>query len=247
MKTHGIPPVREGSPQYLRYDEELFTRRIGGESLSPTMQYNIAATAARHWSSVAKGRKYRVVDIGCGHGYLVRAMNDAGLDASGLNVSSTEAMLATYGEIDPQTKEMTWQAEKKADIVQGSALALPYGNESLDGISCYGMLMMLPRSEKLLGGEKTPLQVVRTAVEEMHRVLKPGGHLDLVTFGTNAHHQGQRTEDYIFFGEEGYFVVDKSGNVVEKGDEGLRDLMGRFETVELWEAHGCLMGSSAYK
>ncbi len=94
-----------------------------------------------------------VLDIGCGPGHTLNLLaSNFGLRATGLDPSA--AMLGKAAEKAPT-----------ADLLQGSATAIPGDNRCFDGIVCECVLS--------LTGD------IQTSLREMHRVLRPGGTLIL--------------------------------------------------------------------
>jgi ubiquinone/menaquinone biosynthesis C-methylase UbiE len=95
----------------------------------------------------AKGDK--VLDVGCGAGETVRFLRETHqLDAMG---------------IDPALTGAREQADPNLPIWRGTADALPFEEESLDGILCECSFSLFDRPESVLAG--------------FARVLKPGGRL----------------------------------------------------------------------
>lgn len=91
----------------------------------------------------------RLLEAGCGSGRFVYWLNEKGYDIEGLEIS--EDTVATLHRIYPQLK-----------ITQGDVRKLPYPDNSFDGILSLGVI------EHVIEGMSVPIQ-------EMHRVLKPGG------------------------------------------------------------------------
>ncbi len=89
-----------------------------------------------------------VADVGCGWGETVRHLRIRGYRAVGVDLSA-EALLEG----------------PCLSAVRGTALALPVGSETLDGIFCECVLSLLSSPE--------------SAILEFHRTLKPGGYLVL--------------------------------------------------------------------
>jgi ubiquinone/menaquinone biosynthesis C-methylase UbiE len=99
----------------------------------------------------------RVLDIGCGTGELAKKLTSRlnGAEVHGVDISKT--MIAKASE-----KKM----ERPVRFKIGSADALPYKDNSFDVITCSHSFHHYPDKDK--------------AVSEMHRVLKPGGHLMVI-------------------------------------------------------------------
>lgn len=99
----------------------------------------------------------RLLDVGCGAGLFLQRAAKHGATVTGLDVASGLVAIAR-------------RRVPEADVRVGDMDQLPYGSGSFDivtGIHSFD-----------LAGD--PL----TAVEEAHRVLRPGGHLVAVTWGS---------------------------------------------------------------
>lgn len=121
-----------------------------------------------------------VCDLGCGPGQVARYLRDRGLDVCGIDLS-------------PGMVEQARQLNPDIEFRQGNMLALDTPDESWGGIAAFYSIIHIPRP-----------QVVE-ALQELERVLKPGGWLLL------AFHLGQEfihleewwgqavSLDFIFF------------------------------------------------
>jgi 2-polyprenyl-6-hydroxyphenyl methylase/3-demethylubiquinone-9 3-methyltransferase len=103
------------------------------------------------------GEKAKVLDVGCGGGFLTLQLAQLGHQSTGLDVS--DSILASGRKRD---------SEQRIDWVVGSAEALPFSN------STYDVVTMLDVLEHVT----TP----QTAVAEALRVLKPNGTFIYHTF-----------------------------------------------------------------
>jgi len=101
-------------------------------------------------------------DLGCGPGHVARYLHRQGLPVCGVDLSP---------EMVAQARQLTPGIE----FYQGNMLALEVEAESWGGIACFYSIIHIPRDE------------VVTALQEMKRVLRPGGLLLL------AFHSGQET------------------------------------------------------
>lgn len=101
----------------------------------------------------------RVLDVACGTGVLAReAYLRVGADGMVAGLDSNPGMLSIAERLQPMIK---WR--------QGRAEALPYSDESFDGVVCqFGLMFFDDRLR---------------ALTEMMRVLVPGGHLSLAVWG----------------------------------------------------------------
>ena len=94
------------------------------------------------------GGGLRVLDVCCGPGIVTAAAAARGADALGLDFSTATVELAR--KLVPQ-----------ASFRQGDAQALPFDDEQFDAVFCGFGIIHLAQPE--------------TALNEIHRVLKPGG------------------------------------------------------------------------
>ncbi len=101
-----------------------------------------------------------VVDVGCGAGMdLLLAARAIGPSGRAIGIEMTEAMAA-------RARSGAHAARlENVEVRSGDAIALPVDTESADAVISNGVLNLVPEKE--------------TAASEMHRVLKPGGHLFL--------------------------------------------------------------------
>lgn len=126
----------------------------------------------------------KVLDLGCGIGRHVVFLNNYGLDAWGIDLSSVAIeqagnLFVHEGQLD--------LAEK---LVQGSITDMPFADNFFDFVVSHGVL------------DSVPFEVARKAMNETARCLKPGGmfYLDVVSGDDSRHQSG-------FCGEE---IVDTS-------------------------------------
>jgi len=211
----------------IAYEEQIFGRRTGGNAMRASEQYRNGKRNAEYWEDLAQGQKgYEILDVGCGQGYGLHFMTLHGLQARGLNLSVVEAELARHGRPNRRTHVMEWRSNVNKKVDVGSALRMPYEDESFDGVACYGVLMMIPRSMRIFDPEATfrPYKTVETVMGEVSRVLKPDGSLHLITMKEGGQ-QPERTEDYILFGENDYAVLDAHGKPVINGDTGVSEFV----------------------
>lgn len=97
-----------------------------------------------------------VLEVGCGTGLATRELVRLGLDMSGVDLSP--GMLAVARKSLPQV-----------DFTVASMLDLPQTSDSVDGVVAYYSTIHVPDD------------LLPTALSELVRVLRPGGHL-LVAF-----------------------------------------------------------------
>ncbi|MFQ5512990.1 MAG: class I SAM-dependent methyltransferase [Myxococcota bacterium] len=114
-------------------------------------------------AAVASG--HRVLDLGCGTGTLAIWLkrNQPLARVSGLDVDS---------DILARARRKASESGLAVPFVRGLSHELPYADRSFDRVLSTLFFHHLPRADKL-----------RTLVE-IHRVLRPGGELHLVDWGT---------------------------------------------------------------
>ncbi len=104
-------------------------------------------------------RPLRILDVGCGTGIFARRSLEALPGATVWGVDLVAAMLAKG--------RSRWRAYRgRITPVQGDSERLPFRNGTFDVVTCANSFHHYPHQQR--------------AVEEMHRVLKPGGRLILV-------------------------------------------------------------------
>jgi SAM-dependent methyltransferase len=139
-------------------------------TLAPTIEdpayfERLADVEQRHWWALGMWRVVaywldaelagrmglRALDVGCGTGLTA------------LRLSARSEIGSVVG-LDPSPDALR-HANRRHDrpLVRGSALALPFGQGAFDVVTCFDVLQHLP-----VCGD-------RRAVEEIRRVLKPGG------------------------------------------------------------------------
>lgn len=108
-------------------------------------------------------RAKRVLEIGTGAGTDARLMIRRGGEYHGINVDAgssdmTRAALAAFGV--------------SGEVRQASALSIPYADDFFDVVYSFGVLHHIP--------------AVAGAVDEIRRVLKPGGRLVVMLYNRNS-------------------------------------------------------------
>jgi ubiquinone/menaquinone biosynthesis C-methylase UbiE len=123
----------------------------------------------------------RIVDVACGTGVLAQAVADrVGTTGSTVGVDINAGMLNIAREKAP---EIEWH--------QAPAEALPLDDDSVDGVVCQFGLMYFDDQ--------------RTGIEEMMRVLRPGGNLAVVVWDKLENCPAYAAEEQLFqrvLGEE---------------------------------------------
>lgn len=233
VKKHDFPEenietiIKSLSSNQLKFEEFIFSRKTGGNAVSPKEQYQNAENCARFWDNFRNSDK-TVLDVGCGQGYFLFFMNDVyNIETHGLNLSVIECELARHCKPDKE-KIMKYNKNINRIVKLGSAQKMPFPDESYDGIGCYGVLMMTPCVEKIFKGDRRPIDVCKEIFSEFYRVLKPEGKLHLITLsksiGANKSNP-EKTEDYIAFDENGFEVYDAKGKVIDYGNNTLESLL----------------------
>lgn len=100
-----------------------------------------------------QGRPGRLLDLGCGKGFFLKHVVDAGIECRGIELSDTAA--------DYATKEL------KLDVIQGSIHDRRDDLGKFDCVTMWGVIEHLP----------DPVAVLRDAAY----VLRPGGHIFVKT------------------------------------------------------------------
>jgi SAM-dependent methyltransferase len=91
-------------------------------------------------------RRTQLIDVGCGSGWSTYALALAGYDASGIDLNERI--------FEPPHAE-------HCRLLEGSALRIPFPNESFEAVVSYQVIEHIPFPERVLG--------------EMARVCRPGG------------------------------------------------------------------------
>ena len=115
----------------------------------------------------------RILDLGCGGGYMLDALAHPDVDLAGVDLAH-QALRAA----DKRARSERYPCL----LAQASADALPFFDQSFDGIVCTDVLVHVPNPE--------------VVIHEIARLLKPGGwlhfscinrnplaHLIMITFG----------------------------------------------------------------
>lgn len=105
----------------------------------------------------------RVLDIGCGNGYVLSRYAAQGAEAQGVDISSQAVTICRkrfqlYG--------------LRGSFLQANAEELPFENNFFDCVSSMGVLHHVPDTQR--------------AVAEIFRVLKPGGRFMLMVYHRNS-------------------------------------------------------------
>jgi SAM-dependent methyltransferase len=109
----------------------------------------------------------RAVELGCGPGHVARYLHDRGVDISGLDFS--QAMVEQARRLNPG---MTFMV--------GDMLALPFADGELAGVVSFYSIIHFDEQQR------------QRALDEMARVLRPGGLVSLAFH--EGSESGHRTE-----------------------------------------------------
>ena len=107
----------------------------------------------------------RILEIGLGYGTLSEALARTGADYHGLDIAA-----APVGIVQARLSRI--EGQRLEQVQQGSVLALPFPDESFDGVVSIGCLH---HTGDLFG-----------AVREVRRVLRPGGRLVLMVYNRRS-------------------------------------------------------------
>ncbi len=134
-------PHPPGSPEYFDYYDAL---REANESV----EFSYALHEYRDF----RGKK--VLDVGCGNGYVLSRFARAGAEVYGVDLTDTAVALC---------RKRFEYAGLVGDFRQGNAEALPFPDDTFDCVTSMGVLHHTPATA--------------TAVSEVRRVLKRNGRL----------------------------------------------------------------------
>jgi SAM-dependent methyltransferase len=96
----------------------------------------------------------RVLEVGCGQGPLVNHLPQFGASMIGVDMSDASLMRAAEG-----VRELGWN--KRVRLLQSDAEKLPFADDAFDAVVSFGVLHHTPDTAG--------------AIDEVRRVLKPGG------------------------------------------------------------------------
>lgn len=146
----GLISAPLGSPEYFAQYDPL---REAIESL--------AFSHGLHEYGAFRGK--RVLDVGCGNGYVLSKYAEAGAEAYGVDVTPTAVELC---------EKRFAQLGLHGDFRVADAERLPFPDGAFDCVCSMGVLHHVPNTE--------------LAVAEIHRVLKPGGRLIVMFYHRNS-------------------------------------------------------------
>jgi SAM-dependent methyltransferase len=149
-------------------------------------------------------RLTRVLEVGCGAGRDGRLIADAGLDYTGIDLSPVGARICR---------------DLGLPACAASVLALPFADDSFDAGWTMSTLMHLPGDG------------MRRALDELRRVIRPGGVLEVGVWG--------KDEDGEWFDADGRYFRHRT-------DDDLRNLLGAVGVVDALETWDYLDEAGAH-
>lgn len=197
-------PFPLGTPDYFRYYDQL---RESNESVN----FSYALHEYR------KSPGHRVLDVGCGNGYVLSRYAKEGAEVFGVDLTKTGIELC---------RKRFALNKLSGSFAVGSAEDLPYPSNSFDVVCSMGVLHHTPDTQRAVG--------------EVFRVLKPGGRLIVMFY----HRNSAKFRVNLFLRRLLQFrglqqlvnEVDGRGN--PKGDvyseKELRDLLRSFEQLSIF-------------
>lgn len=105
----------------------------------------------------------KVLDVGCGNGYVLSRYAQAGAEVYGVDLTATAIQLC---------RQRFEYMGLSGTFIEANAEALPFEDNSFDCVSSMGVLHHTPNTAR--------------AVKEVWRVLKPGGRLILMFYHRNS-------------------------------------------------------------
>lgn len=149
------------------YSEELLLRFGSTEEYAEFIQSSGEAVRPRiaralHLADLRPGM--RVLDVGCGKGEVTVQAALAGAEVYGLDYAEGSLSLSRASlQVLPE------ETRKRAALIQADAKSIPFSDESFDRIFILDLIEHLHDWE------------LRTALRELHRLLKPGGYVVIHT------------------------------------------------------------------
>jgi len=152
-----------------RFYDELGERWLNAQD-DPVALLRAEGLCKQAWVKMRlpQGPMLRILDIGCGAGFLTRYLSELGHHVIGLDLS--------YGSLAVAKNCIPAQVKKNPKLLspvylRADAYRLPFDNGVFDCITCMDFLEHV----------ENPAEVIA----EASRVLRPGGHLFLHTFNRN--------------------------------------------------------------
>lgn len=159
----------------------------------------------RHLTSNAK-----ILDYGCGYGRTLAELSAAGYENT-VGVDFSQAML-----------ERAREEVGGARIVRNDGLILPFKADTFDLVLLFAVLTCIPESDQQRG-----------VLNEVERVLRPGGHLYISDLLVNTDERNrERYRQYAAHGCYGVFELPE-GVVVRHHTEGwIEEITHAFQRLE---------------
>ncbi|MBN1104519.1 MAG: class I SAM-dependent methyltransferase, partial [Deltaproteobacteria bacterium] len=105
----------------------------------------------------------KVLDVGCGNGYILSKFAMAGAEAHGIDLTGAALDL---------TRKRIRSAGLRAELLQADSARLPFADSSFDLVYSLGVLHHSPRTHE--------------SFREIHRVLRPGGKAVIMIYNRNS-------------------------------------------------------------
>jgi 2-polyprenyl-6-hydroxyphenyl methylase/3-demethylubiquinone-9 3-methyltransferase len=148
----------------MAIDNEMYSREDfiwwdgDANSTNVLLRYFINPIRFAYFAEILKqksggdGSGRRLLDVGCGGGYLCEEFAKTGFDVTGIDLSQNTLRAA---------REHATQSSLRINYEEGRAEAIPFSDSSFDYVSCCDVLEHVDDINK--------------AISEIARVLKPGG------------------------------------------------------------------------
>ena len=165
---------------YESSDTELARRYIKDE---PFLSREYCEAALRHrfelypfireFADFAAWRGRRVLEVGCGQGADLSQFALAGAETYGCDATSKHCLIS---------RDFVKVMGGRAAVTRADGRALPYPSDSFDLVYSCGVLLLL--------------EDLDNAVAEIHRILKPGGTVNVLFYNRQSLHYYVKTLGY---------------------------------------------------
>lgn len=196
-------PYPLGSREYFEYFDAM-RERID----SPVEAMRI------HDFSAFGGKK--VLEVGCGNGYVLSRYAQHGADVFGVDITPTAVQLC---------KQRFAHMNLPGTFQEADAEKLPFADATFDCVCSMGVLHHVPDTPR--------------AVAEIHRVLKPGGRLIVMFYHRNSalYHVNYRLKSWLGGKPMNVLLNEYDGTGNPKGEAytkaELRQLLSSFEELQM--------------
>ncbi len=144
----------QASHEFTRWSENYDTCILQTLLFRPSHKAIIARVKSQR-----ADERLTILDVGCGTGVFAARIRDAMPEARVVGIDLVSGMLQKGAE--------RWKAHAEhVSPIQGDSERLPFASQSFDVLTCANSFHHYPHQGR--------------AIEEMHRVLKPGGKLMLI-------------------------------------------------------------------